>query len=105
MDLALHDGPAQPLAVVQDQVGDPQNFREVWSAQIFRSIDSSSAAGLPRTKQALKMGLSAQKGNIVDFSIQVMHSSTHHWSAVQGGGGGRGGCWQDDKTPWPGALC
>ena len=60
-------------------MGTPANFKEVWNAQIFRSIDSSSAAGLPRTKQALKMGLSAQKGNIVDFSIQVglLHPTDH----------------------------
>ena len=56
---------------MQDQMGSPANFKEVWNVQIFRSIDSSSAPGLPRTKQALKMGLSAQKGNIVDFSIQA----------------------------------
>lgn len=52
------------------QVGDPQKFEETWNVQIFRSIDSSSAAGLPHTQAALKMGLSAQKGKIVDFSIQ-----------------------------------
>ncbi|KAL3162479.1 hypothetical protein ABBQ32_010140 [Trebouxia sp. C0010 RCD-2024] len=51
------------------QIGD-QNYGETWSVQLFRSIDSSSAAGLPRTKAALKMGLSAQKGRVVDFSIQ-----------------------------------
>ena len=39
--------------------------------QLFRSIDSSSAAGLPHTQDALKMGLSAQKGKIVEFSIQA----------------------------------
>ena len=56
--------------VVQSQIGD-QNYAETWSVQLFRSIDSSSAAGLPRTQAALKMGLSAQKGKVVDFSIQV----------------------------------
>ena len=57
--------------VLQSQVGDPQKFEETWNVQIFRSIDSSSAAGLPHTQAALKMGLSAQKGKIVDFSIQA----------------------------------
>ena len=65
------------MVVMQDQMGSPSNFKEVWNAQVFRSIDSSSAAGLPRTKQALKMGLSAQKGNIVDFSIQVRPPLAH----------------------------
>jgi len=57
--------------VLQSQVGDPEKFEETWNVQIFRSIDSSSAAGLPHTQAALKMGLSAQKGKTVDFSIQA----------------------------------
>ena len=57
--------------VLQSQVKDPETNEETWNVQIFRSIDSSSAAGLPHTQDALKMGLSAQKGKIVDFSIQV----------------------------------
>ena len=56
---------------MQSQVGDPVNWPETWSVQLFRSIDSSSAADLPKTQDALKMGLSAQKGKIVEFSIQV----------------------------------
>lgn len=55
---------------LQTHIGD-QNYAETWSVQLFRSIDSSSAAGLPRTQAALKMGLSTQKGKVVDFSIQV----------------------------------
>ena len=57
--------------MLQSQVKDPEADEETWNVQIFRSIDSSSAAGLPHTQDALKMGLSAQKGKIVDFSIQV----------------------------------
>ena len=56
---------------MQSQVGDPKNWSETWNVQLFRSIDSSSAADLPKTQDALKMGLSAQKGKIVEFSIQV----------------------------------
>ena len=52
----------------------PGKYEETWNVQLFRSIDSSSAAGLPHTQDALKMGLSAQKGKIVEFSIQVRHS-------------------------------
>ena len=59
------------ICVLQSQVGDSQKFEETWNVQIFRSIDSSSAAGLPHTQAALKMGLSAQKGKVVDFSIQA----------------------------------
>ena len=56
---------------LQTHIGN-QNYAETWSVQLFRSIDSSSAADLPRTQAALKMGLSTQKGKVVDFSIQVI---------------------------------
>ena len=59
------------LCALQCQVGDPESWPETWNVQLFRSIDSSSAAGLPKTQDALKMGVSAQTERVVDFSIQV----------------------------------
>lgn len=50
-------GPGEPAAFVID-LGDP----EAWRAQIFRSIDSDSAAGMPTGSKASKLGLDSGKG-------------------------------------------
>ena len=62
------------------------NFKQnpgTWDIQLFRSIDSSSAAGLPtETAGAAKMGLTTEKFRTVDFSIQVtpfVHATFLHW--------------------------
>ena len=62
------------FVVLQSHVEDrrsPGKYEETWNVQLFRSIDSSSAAGLPHTQDALKMGLSAQKNKIADFRMQL----------------------------------
>lgn len=50
-------GSGDPAAFVVDP-GDPQ----AWRAQLFRSIDSDSAAGMPPASQASAMGLDSGKG-------------------------------------------
>lgn len=54
--------------------GDPAAFAvspedpEAWRAQIFRSIDSDSATGMPTGEAASKLGLDSGKGK-VNFPI------------------------------------
>ena len=49
--------------------GDPSVFAvdpadpEAWQAQLFRSIDSDSAAGLPPGSEASRLGLDSGKGD------------------------------------------
>lgn len=64
---------------LQSQIGDPSAWPETWSAQLFRSIDSSSAAGLPTDQGTLKAGLSSRgSSRIVEFGIQVhSHLQSH----------------------------
>lgn len=59
------------VLVLQSQIGDPEKWQETWSVQLFRSIDSSSAAGLSSAQDTLKAGLSARGTRIVEFGIQV----------------------------------
>lgn len=62
---------------MQSQIGDPSSWPETWSVQLFRSIDSSSAAGLPANQDTLKAGLSARgSSRVVEFGIQVHVQST-----------------------------
>lgn len=57
---------------LQSQIGDPSSWPETWSVQLFRSIDSSSAAGLPTNQNDLKAGLSSRgSSRVVEFGIQV----------------------------------
>ena len=57
---------------LQSQLGDPGSWPETWSVQLFRSIDSSSAAGLPTDQDTLKAGLSTRgSSRVVEFGIQV----------------------------------
>ena len=57
---------------LQSQIGDPSSWPETWSVQLFRSIDSSSAAGLPTNQDTLKAGLSSRgSSRVVEFGIQV----------------------------------
>ncbi|KAL3153372.1 hypothetical protein ABBQ38_011712 [Trebouxia sp. C0009 RCD-2024] len=57
----------------QSQIGDPEKWQETWSVQLFRSIDSSSAAGLSSAQDTLKAGLSARGTRIVEFGIQTAY--------------------------------
>ena len=62
--------------LLQSQIGDPSTWPETWNVQLFRSIDSSSAAGLPKTRDALKTGLSSRgSSRTVEFGIQVPSQS------------------------------
>ncbi|CAL8469780.1 g9322 [Coccomyxa elongata] len=55
--------------------GDPSTFAvdpadpEAWQAQLFRSIDSDSAAGLPPGSEASRLGLDSGKGKVIDAGI------------------------------------
>ena len=51
--------------------GNPETDKKTWNVQFFRSISETSAKGLPRATDATKMGLTSQKGKVVEFSIQV----------------------------------
>ncbi len=50
-------GPGDPAAFVVDPA-DP----EAWRAQLFRSIDSDSAGGMPPGSEASALGLDSGKG-------------------------------------------
>ena len=52
-------GQGDPAAFAVDP-GDP----EAWRAQIFRSIDSDSAEGLPMGSEASALGLDSGKGKV-----------------------------------------
>ncbi|KAK9907703.1 hypothetical protein WJX75_008493 [Coccomyxa subellipsoidea] len=57
-------GPGDPAAFVVDPA-DP----EAWRAQLFRTIDSDSAAGMPPGSEASALGLDSGKGKVIDASI------------------------------------
>ncbi|CAK0785144.1 hypothetical protein CVIRNUC_008350 [Coccomyxa viridis] len=57
-------GPGDPAAFAIDPA-DP----EAWRAQIFRSIDSDSAEGMPTGSEASALGLDSGKGKTIDKSI------------------------------------
>ena len=61
-------GAGDPAAFVVDPA-DP----EAWSAQIFRSIDSDSAKGLPIGSEASALGLDSGKGKV---SLLTWHSAS-----------------------------
>ncbi|KAK9865095.1 hypothetical protein WJX84_006038 [Apatococcus fuscideae] len=73
--------PNNALGVASDDTGDPSTMEfnyyrnpGTWDIQLFRSIDSSSAHGLPsETDGAAKMGLTTEKFRTVDFSIQAAY--------------------------------
>lgn len=52
-------GPGDPAAFATDPA-DP----EAWRAQIFRSIDSDSAEGMPTGSEAAALGLDSGKGKV-----------------------------------------
>ena len=58
---------------LQAMKGNPETDKKTWNVQFFRSISETSAKGLPRSTDATKMGLTSQKGKVVEFSIQVRH--------------------------------
>ncbi|KAK9829228.1 hypothetical protein WJX72_004613 [[Myrmecia] bisecta] len=58
-----------PQAMVENP--DPGRDTQTWNVQFFRSIDSTSAEGLPsKEDRAYRLGLMSSKGNTIDFSIQ-----------------------------------
>ena len=59
------------LCPLQAMKGNPETDKKTWNVQFFRSISETSAKGLPRSTDATKMGLTSQKGKVVEFSIQV----------------------------------
>eukprot|EP00891_Asterochloris_glomerata_P005063 jgi/Astpho2/5063/fgenesh1_pm.00071_%23_10_t len=67
----LADDPGDPKAMK----GNPETDKKTWNVQFFRSISETSAKGLPRSTDATKMGLTSQKGKVVEFSIQEAYVS------------------------------
>ncbi|KAK9802796.1 hypothetical protein WJX73_007251 [Symbiochloris irregularis] len=69
--------PARHLGITTDHQGDAGAFagdpndRESWCMQLFRSIDTTSAVGVPSThSEAYAGGFSSGKGRMIEFSIQ-----------------------------------
>jgi hypothetical protein len=63
-------GPGDPAAFVVDPA-DP----EAWRAQLFRTIDSDSAAGMPPGSEASALGLDSGKGGSISLRIALPNTT------------------------------